>query len=209
MPDARQSRFFLALAAAVLLCAASAAAQSPPSQAPVPAVGPSKPDARKARKAYEKGLRAEQGGNWLAAFEAYTEATTYAPANTDALRRREAARFRLVQKHTDRAEREALAGRLDLASDVLRAALGLDPGYSVARERLAQFKTSAAQQPQQNPFGIAGPVRLAATRFRRPCFPAALLLFSGHAFLHLPARYRRQGRQHHLKPARETQRHLS
>ena len=143
------TRFFFALLSGtlvLLLAAAPEQAQSPAQQSPAAAARPSRRDARKARKAFERGLKAEQAGDWPAAFQAYAEAAAYAPDNTDLLLRREAARFQIVQQHTDRAEREALAGRLSQARAELQEALALDPGYSVARERLAQFEERAPQQ---------------------------------------------------------------
>jgi tetratricopeptide (TPR) repeat protein len=158
MQRLRHRRLFFALALAVVLVMAPAqeraAPQSPPAATTLP-----NPDARKAKQAYEKGLRAEQAGDWPAAFQAYAQATSYAPGDTQALLRREAARFRMVEQHTDRAEREALAGRLEQARIELRAALKIDPGYSVAQERLAQLE-APAPEPQQPPPSPAGPVDL-------------------------------------------------
>ena len=159
MRRTRRNWFLFALASVVLLPTGPAQAQSPAEPNPA-ALCPSKPDARKARRAYERGVRAEQAEAWAAAFTAYAEAVTCAPKDTELLLRREAARFRLVQQHTDRAEREALAGRLELASSELRAALKIDPGYSVAQERLAQFESAVPQPLQQGSSAPAGPVQL-------------------------------------------------
>lgn len=148
MRHACKTRFFFALAA-LLLWVAPASAQSPAPQDFPAATSKIKPDARRAKRAYQRGLRAEQAEDWRAAFEAYTEAATYSPGKTDLILRREAARFRIVQQHTDRAEREALAGRMEQAREELRAALQLDPSFSVARERLAQF--SPPEPPQAKP----------------------------------------------------------
>ncbi len=154
--------------AALLVCLAAAPgpAQSPVSSATPAAAGQPRPDSRKARKAYEKGQRAEQAGDWHAAFDAYAEAATYAPDDTELLRRREAARFRIVQQHIDRAERKALAGRFDEATAELRAALLLDPGYSVARERLAQFERP--QSPARAAASVAGEKELPGPARLRP-----------------------------------------
>ncbi len=159
MSTARHGRLFFALALALLLAALPAQEQSADPQSPVAPRGP-KPDARKAKQAYEKGLRAEQAGDWPAAFAAYLQGVTYAPSDTELLFRREGARFQMVQQHTDRAEREALAGRLDRAREELRAALEIDPGYSVARERLAQFESPTQARPQQDASSLAGPVQI-------------------------------------------------
>jgi tetratricopeptide (TPR) repeat protein len=154
----RRLLFVLALAGligAVPLQEQSSAQQSPALSTPRP-----KPDARKAKQAYERGLRAEQAGNWPAAFEAYSQAANHAPAEPEVLLRRETARFQMVQQHTDRAEREALAGRPDRAREELRAALQIDPSYSVARERLAQLEVSVPPPPEQAPSFAESPAEI-------------------------------------------------
>src|SRR3989442_1545254 len=155
MRRAGQTRFFFALAA-LLLWLAPASAQSPAPQNFPAGTSKTRADPRRAKKAYQKGLRAEQAGDWRAAFDAYSEAAAYSPGDTDLVLRREAARFRIVQQHTDRAEREALAGRMEHAREELRAALQLDPGFSVARERLAQFSPPEPPQAKLTPSPLPG-----------------------------------------------------
>jgi len=165
MRHARHRRFFFACSSAILaglLAAGPARPQSPALPESSAAPSSPKPDARKARKAFEIGLRAEKAQDWPAAFEAYVEAARYAPGDRELLLKREAARFQMVREHTDRAEREALAGRLDQARDALRAALQLDPSYSVARERLAQFERPWAPPQEQEPPSLASPARVQA-----------------------------------------------
>ncbi len=146
-------------------CAALLAASPVLPQSPAPSQGPGdtqkvKPDPRKARSAFQEGLRAERQGDWAAAFDAYKLASAYASDDADILRHREEARFRVVSDLTEKAERNALAGQLNEAITDLRAALRLDPGYSVAQERLAQFSALAARQaPQKEPL-LAGLPRL-------------------------------------------------
>jgi len=121
-------------------------------QSPAPSVHPTtqtaKPNPRKARHAYEKGLRFEQSGDWPRAFDAFSQAARFAPTDVEYALRRELARFRLVERHTNQAERAALAGRPDQAAAELRSALAKDPGYSVARERLAQLAPLLERQKQ-------------------------------------------------------------
>ena len=158
----RHSRLFFALLSSVLLLPGAALPQQaqPPTQQSRPAATrPLKPDIRKAKKFFAQGLRAEQAEDWPAAFEAFDGALNCAPGNADALVHREIARFQMVQQHTDRAEREALAGQMDLARAELREALRLDPGYAVARERLAQFEQAAQRAPPE-PSAPTGLVRL-------------------------------------------------
>ncbi len=155
------SRLFFALLSSVLLLPGAALPQQaqPPAQQSRPAATRPKPDIRKAKKFFAQGLRAEQGEDWPAAFEAFDGALNCAPGNADALVHREIARFQMVQQHTDRAEREALAGQMDLARAELRQALRLDPGYAVARERLAQFEQAAQRAPPE-PSAPTGLVQL-------------------------------------------------
>jgi Flp pilus assembly secretin CpaC len=133
-----------ASAAPATSAAPSASAQAPPTanaqaQPALPA-----PDARKAREAYEEGRRAEQTLDWQAAYAAQTEAAEYAPSNQEYQLRRYLDRFALVQQYTDRAERELIAGQSPAARQDLQQALALDPGYSVAQERLQELEPSAA-----------------------------------------------------------------
>src|SRR5712691_2992927 len=163
--NARHRRFFFAWSSTLmagLLVASTARPQSPALPKPSAAPSSPKPDARKARKAFARGMRAEQAQDWPAAFEAYVEAARYAPGDAESLLRREAARFQMVREHTDRAEREALAGRMDQARDALRAALQLDPSYSVARERLAQFERPWSPPQEQELPSLASPARVQA-----------------------------------------------
>ncbi len=112
---------------------------------------PNKFDLKLAARAYDQGRRAEAGGDWRAAFDAYSQAAGLVPANREYLLQRERARFGLVQNHVDRAEQAALAGDLLLARAELHAALKLDPGYSVAQERLQQFESRASHYARVEP----------------------------------------------------------
>src|SRR5260370_7736548 len=138
-------------------CAALLAASPTLPQSPAPGQDPggtqkAKPDPRKARSAFQEGLRAERHGDWAAAFDAYKLASAYASDDADILRHREEARFRVVSDLTEKAERSALAGQLNEAITDLRAAVRLDPGYSVAQDRLAQFSAlPAPHAPHNNP----------------------------------------------------------
>jgi Flp pilus assembly secretin CpaC len=127
----------------------NSAAPSPSAQASAPANAQPKstlpaPDARKARDAYEQGRRAEQALDWQAAYAAESEAAEYAPNNQEYELRRYLDRFALVQQFTDRAERERIAGQSPAAREDLLRALALDPGYSVAKERLQDLEPASA-----------------------------------------------------------------
>ena len=108
------------------------------------------PDRQKAKKSFEKAQAAERAGQWLAAFESYGKAVCHWPWEETYVRGREATRLRLVQQHVDRAEQALLAGRYTLARSEFLAALGLDPGYSLARERLEQLPPSEQQAPTRS-----------------------------------------------------------
>ena len=131
------------------------AANTPPVAAKAPA-----PDPEKAMRAYEKGQQAEGAKNWQDAFGAYNEAVERAPNERDYLLHRELARSRLVQQHVDNAERAAVTGNLSDARNELRAALGLDPSDSVARERLQDFSAPPAAQLREVPPKISGEIKL-------------------------------------------------
>lgn len=109
-------------------------------------------DPKKALGAFRAAQEAEGKGDWQRAFEQYSQATQQAPLNGSYLMRREAARFQLVQAQMDRAERAAVAGRLDEARMYLAAALQLDPNYTVAKERLRQLQPrepATGEEPAQ------------------------------------------------------------
>ena len=142
-----------AAALAVLLPVASVcpslaggqAAVAPVAQAQSrPAASPAiKPDARKAREAYQQGIRAERKQDWQSAHAAYSDAVNWAPENREYQLRREIARSRLVQAKMDAAERDAISGRLDAARKELLSASYLDPSNAVVRERLAELAAAA------------------------------------------------------------------
>src|SRR5215831_7071839 len=106
-----------------------------------------KPDARRARAAFQLGQTAEQQQNWQVAYEAYSEAVDYAPGNRNYEARRDAARSALVQQHVEAGERDAVSGKLDEARRELLAASNLDPSNGVVRERLAEL--TAAREPSE------------------------------------------------------------
>jgi type II secretory pathway component GspD/PulD (secretin) len=113
---------------------------------------PPEPDKGRARKAYQAGRRAEQSGDWKAEFAAYTEAATYDPSNREYAILKEHARFQVIQSLVDSAERQAIAGNVPGAQALLAEALGIDPNYVVARERLAELTPSPAEvEPEKGP----------------------------------------------------------
>src|SRR5450631_3984859 len=118
IPSARR---FAAVTLACLLAVSSASAQNagpPPSNRPAPpprtnpAPAATRPgqDAARAQRAYQDGIRAEQAGNWQAAYTAYSEAVTFAPDNAQFTQYREHARFQLVQEIVALADKLLVAG---------------------------------------------------------------------------------------------------
>jgi Flp pilus assembly secretin CpaC len=109
------------------------------------------PDPRKARDAYQAGRNAETSQDWKTAYADETEAAEYAPDNKEYQLRRYLDRFALVQEYTDRAERERIDGQPSAAREDLMQALELDPGYSVAQDRLQEINSEgAAEVPVPN-----------------------------------------------------------
>lgn len=107
---------------------------------------PVKPDAKRARQAFNAGKSAEAKGDLRTALRAYVQAVHYAPDKPEYRIRLEAVRFALIQQHTERAERDAVAGRTTAARQELRAAVALDPGYRTAQERLQQLERQNLHQ---------------------------------------------------------------
>jgi hypothetical protein len=128
--------------ASLLLTALLVGMQLP---AQAPATGPAQaakthPDAKRAQKAVERGAKAEAAGRLEEALEAYQEAVGYAPQDETIVGHTAALRSKLVRLYTEAAERDALAGHLDQATEKLAVALQIDPGATVVAERLAQLK---------------------------------------------------------------------
>ncbi len=155
---------------ALFLCTALAAAaqtQTPPKPAPAgqqAAIANSaadKPlDAKEAKSAYKRGLDAEKKGNWPMAFAAYSEAVRQDSTSREYLLRREIARGKIVGEEVDRAEQDALMDNLTEARNELHAALLLDPGDEMVRERLAQLAPASSEMLRKLMLEPAGVVRL-------------------------------------------------
>jgi WD40 repeat protein/tetratricopeptide (TPR) repeat protein len=155
-----------AIALAYCLFGGTICSQSGPpaaQQSTAPQVTPPKkvaPSPALAKKALLAGRIAEQSGDWQAAYNFYLQAVAYAPNDSTAQFLVEFARYHLAQQHLDAAEREALAGNVERASAEARLAVGLDPGYTVARERLGQIESLNSARNQARQTHLAGPVTL-------------------------------------------------
>jgi Flp pilus assembly secretin CpaC len=153
----RTIRLSTSLLLLILLCPQVPAQAPPPPQLQTAMV---RPDPKRAQKAAERGDKAEAAGRFEEALAAYEEAARYAPQDADAVERGVALRSKLVRAHVEAAERDALAGHLDQATEELGAALKVDPGNTIVAERLTQLKT-LEDEPRAGPApAISGLPRL-------------------------------------------------
>jgi hypothetical protein len=124
-----------------------------------------KPEPKKAKEAYKRGLRAERDGDWQEAQEDYGDAAAWDPSEREYLLRRDLARSHLVQTKVDLAERDAVSGRLKDARKELVDAIYLDPSNRFVRDRLTELNALAPDDPnaaQSAPkqVELAGPAQL-------------------------------------------------
>ncbi len=144
-----------ALATALLACGQM------PAQVPATSQSTTEPaNPKRAQKAAERGSKAEAAGRLEEALAAYQEAALLAPQDVAIVDRAAALRSKLVRVHTEAAEREALAGHMDQATEELAAALQIDPGDTIVAERLAQMKTMVDEPPAKPATEISGLPRL-------------------------------------------------
>ena len=153
-------RIFPTITFCLCIAFATPAQVQSPGKHVLPQVQTKAHDSKRAKDAYERGLKAEKLKNWPMAFTAFTEAVQQGPMKRDYLLRRELARNQMVSASVDRAERDALTGRLAEAREELNAALTLDPSDEIVRERLAQLTPSSAAALRQLMAEPAGVVRL-------------------------------------------------
>jgi Flp pilus assembly secretin CpaC len=134
---------------AVLLCCAQSSAQSstqaqstPPQTAPNEAqleMSP-RPNPKFAKKISELGDKALADGQFDEALNYFEQAARYAPQDTALIERIASMRSKLVRDHVQAAERDALAGHADVATEELAKALLIDPGNTIVAERLIEMK---------------------------------------------------------------------
>jgi type II secretory pathway component GspD/PulD (secretin) len=117
---------------------------------------------KKAKEAYQQGVRAERNEDWDAAYTAYSDAVNYAPNDREYFIHRELAKSRVVQERSDAAERDAISGKLDKARNELLSATYLDPTNSVLRQRLAELRAADPGEIRTvaGADDLAGPVQL-------------------------------------------------
>ena len=122
---------------------------------------PRKQDVKKGKEAYKQGLRLEQGGDWQAAYDAYSDAVDWDPSNREYLVRQAVAKGQVVQMKVDLAEREAVSGHFSSALHDLRDAMQLDPSNRTIRERLTEMEALDPARARQI---VAEPVMMPAVQ---------------------------------------------
>ena len=113
-------------------------------------------DLKRAQKAAEHGDQAEAEGHIDQALLYYQEATYYAPRDARYIAKEAALRSKLVRSHVDVAEKAALEGRMEKATEELRQALHIDPGNTVVAERLTQMNSMEDEPPTKEQLEMTG-----------------------------------------------------
>jgi len=98
-----------------------------------------KPDPKHAKKLVEQATKEEAAGDYVRALSDYEEAARYAPFDVTIVGKSASLRSRLLREHLDGAERLAVEGNIDGATQQLAAALEIDPGNPAILERLQQI----------------------------------------------------------------------
>ena len=135
-----------------------AAARNPEQEEARPSKGdvPVHVDLKRAQKAAERGDQAEAAGHIEEALLHYQEATYYAPRDARYIAKEAALRSKLVRSHVDVAERAALEGRMEKATEELRKALQIDPGNTIVAERLTQMNSIEDEPPTKAQLTMTG-----------------------------------------------------
>ena len=144
----------------MLLLCLPAIPQQAPSWTPPQGEALVKPDPKKAQKAAELGDKAAAEGKFDAALALYEEAAHYAPQDLAIVGRGAALRSRLVRLHVEAAERNAVDGYMDKATEELGAALRIDPNDTIVRERLAEMQSMEEEPTKATSTEIPGLPRL-------------------------------------------------
>jgi type II secretory pathway component GspD/PulD (secretin) len=103
-----------------------------------------KPDLKRAKKLVEQAEKEESAGDFIRALGDYEEAARYAPFDVTIVGKGTALRSRLLREHLDAAERMAVEGNIDAATQQVAAALAIDPGNRAILERLQQIGSMKA-----------------------------------------------------------------
>src|ERR1700723_1284066 len=148
MLASKHTRQTVAVLLAILLCCAQSRPQSSaPAQSSPPETAPNetqlqmapRPNPKSAKKLSELADKELAEGHFDEALNYYEQAARYAPQDTALIERIASMRSKLVRDHVDAAERDALAGHADVATEELAKALLIDPGNTIVAERLNQM----------------------------------------------------------------------
>src|ERR1700686_4432284 len=113
-------------------------------------------DLKRAQKAAEHGDQAEAAGHIEEALLYYQEATYYAPREARYIAKEAALRSKLVRSHVEVAERAAIEGRMEKATEERRKALHVDPGNTIVAERLTQMNSMEDEPPTNAQLEMTG-----------------------------------------------------
>jgi type II secretory pathway component GspD/PulD (secretin) len=103
-----------------------------------------KPDAKRAKKLMQLGAKEEASGDEQAALATYDEAVRYAPTDRMIVAKAAELRTKLVGAYVDNAEKLAVEGNLQGATQALASALQIDPTNSNVLERMKQMESMHA-----------------------------------------------------------------
>ena len=155
----------LSVLLAFLICCVPSSAQSPsPTQSNPPQTAPNesqlqmapRPNPKSAKKLSELADKELAEGRFDEALNYYEQAARYAPQDTALLERIVSMRSKLVRDHVEAAERDALAGHADIATEELARALLIDPTNTIVTERLIQMKAMKDEPAAQIDTKIQG-----------------------------------------------------
>ncbi len=104
---------------------------------------------RNARKAMDRGDKAEAAGDLEEAWKDYQEAVRLVPADRVIAERAAALRSKLVRQLVENAEKFALEGNLLKATAELNIALLIDPGDTFVSQRMLEMKSMDDELPPQ------------------------------------------------------------
>src|SRR6266404_3855330 len=117
-----------------------------------------KPDPKRAKRLVEQAAKEEAAGDYVGALSDYEEAARYAPFDVTIVGKGAALRSRLLREHLDGAERMAVEGNIDGATEQLAIALEIDPDNPAILERLQQIgsmkETPTGERRAEPPEGL-------------------------------------------------------
>jgi Flp pilus assembly secretin CpaC len=148
----------------LLLCCAESLSQPPQAPSAPPQTAPNeaqlqmapRPNPKYAKKLSELADKELAEGRFDEALNYYEQAARYAPQDTALIERIASMRSKLVRDHVEAAERDALAGHADVATEELAKALLIDPGNTIVAERLKQMNAMIDGSPAKSDRTIEG-----------------------------------------------------